>query len=180
VGDYALADQLAHRGLEVAADAEGSRICLTSLSLADNSRGAFADAVEQSLAASALVDRPTEAFGIAALAAIYGGDLRQARELNDRLETVAASPTLRALNSYVAAEIDTVARYPDHAESEYLCRNQSRPLVRGNVSRRRRVRRSAEVTHRRRSSPRRAARLSRRCRLLRSYRQLDPPVGDLS
>jgi predicted ATPase/DNA-binding SARP family transcriptional activator len=120
-GDYALADQLAHRGLEVAADAEGSRICLTSLSLADNSRGAFADAVEHSLAASALGDRPTEAFGIAALAAIYGGDLGQARELNDRLGTVAVSPTLRALSSYVAAEIDTVAGYPDHAESEYLC-----------------------------------------------------------
>ena len=37
-GDYALADRLAHRGLELAADAEGSRLCLTALSLADNSR----------------------------------------------------------------------------------------------------------------------------------------------
>jgi predicted ATPase/DNA-binding SARP family transcriptional activator len=120
-GDYALADRLAHRGLELAADAEGSRICLTSLSLADNSRGAFAEAVEHALAASALVDRPTEAFGIAALAAIYSGDLAQARDLNDRLVTVAVSPTLRALSSYVAAEIDTVAGDPDHAESEYLC-----------------------------------------------------------
>jgi hypothetical protein len=120
-GDYALADQLARTGLKFAADAKGSRICLTSLSLADTSRGAFADAVMHSVAAAALASRPTEAFGIGALAATYSGEVGQARELNNRLEAAAVSPTLRALSSYVAAEIDTVAGDPDRAEDEYSC-----------------------------------------------------------
>ncbi len=118
-GDHPRADQLARAGLELAVDADGKSYCLSSLSLADLSRGAYADVVEHALAAAALATRPLGDVGVAALAAIYAGDLDQAWVLNDRLVAEAASPTLRAFGAYVAGEIDNAAGRRERAEEHY-------------------------------------------------------------
>ncbi len=53
-GDYARAEQLARAGIEQATDTDGSWRCLSALSLAELSRGAYAEVVEHSLAAAVL------------------------------------------------------------------------------------------------------------------------------
>ena len=118
-GDYRRADRLSHAGLDLATDAEGSFRCLSSLSLADLSRGAYNDALEHSLAAAALAARPNESLGIAALAMTYAGDIGQAQELNDRMAAQAVSPTLRGFGEYVSGEIHSAAARPDQAEEHY-------------------------------------------------------------
>ena len=118
-GAYTRADQLAHAGLERASDAKGSWRCLSALALADLSRGTYADSLEHSLAAAQLTAEPSENLGIAALALTYAGDLHQARELNERMATVAVSPTLRAFGAYVNGEIDNAAGAPDRGEEHY-------------------------------------------------------------
>ena len=119
-GDYRRADRLSRAGLDLATDAEGSFRCLSSLSLADLSRGAYADVLEHSLAAAALATRPNEVLGIAALAMTYAGDIGQAQALNERMTTAAQSPTLRGFSAYVSGEIHGAAARPDRAEEQYL------------------------------------------------------------
>lgn len=68
-GDLTEADLLVRRGLEAASDEEGQWWCLTSLSLVELSRGAWADAVGHAVEAAALTPRPDQNYGIAALAA---------------------------------------------------------------------------------------------------------------
>jgi hypothetical protein len=107
--DSMRADRLARAGLEQATDADGRWHCLSSLSLADLIRGAYADSIEHALAATALQSRPSETIGVAALAAAYGGDLHQARELSDQMTATATWPTLRGFAAYVAGEIDSAS-----------------------------------------------------------------------
>jgi len=87
--------------------------------LADLSRGAYADALEHSLAAAQLAAEPSENLEIAALALTYAGELDRARELNERMATATVSPTLRAFAAYVRGEIDNAAGHPDRAEEHY-------------------------------------------------------------
>ncbi len=119
-GDYPRTDRLAHAGLELATDAEGRRYCLTSLAVADLSRGAWAGVIEHSLAAATLATHPTQNFGVAALAATYAGDLEQTRALNDRMMAAAASPTTHGFGAYAAGEIDNAAGRLQPAEEHYL------------------------------------------------------------
>lgn len=58
-------------------------------------------------------------MAIAALAAVYAGDLDRAGVLRDRLVGIAASPSDVALSCYVAGEIDSVAGRHDQAEAHY-------------------------------------------------------------
>jgi tetratricopeptide (TPR) repeat protein len=83
-------------------------------------RGAFAEVVELSLAAEPLRTTPRENLGIAALALAYGGDLEQARTLNQRGTDGALSPTMLAWGAYVDGEIDSLAGRPEPAEEHYL------------------------------------------------------------
>ena len=119
-GDHREADRLARAGLDLAIDAEGSFRCLTSLSLADLSRGSYADVLEHSLAAAELATRPSENLGIAALALTSAGDFGRAQELNSRMAATAASPTLHAFGAYVSGEIHSANQRPDQAEDQYL------------------------------------------------------------
>jgi tetratricopeptide (TPR) repeat protein len=118
-GNQAEANRLARRGLDVTDDDEGRWWCLTSLALVDLSHGAYADAVAHAVEAAALAPRPDQNYGIAAVAATYGGDLDTASALNDRMAAVATSPTLMALHEYVAGEIDNAAGRSESAEQHY-------------------------------------------------------------
>ncbi|WP_084960503.1 BTAD domain-containing putative transcriptional regulator [Thermoactinospora rubra] len=119
-GDYRRADRLSRAGLELARDKEGLWHCLTVLSNADLARGAYAEAVEHSIAASVVAERPRENLGLAALATAYAGDLEEARRLNDRGLAGAASPSMRSWSCYVAGEIESLAGRSEPAEQYYI------------------------------------------------------------
>jgi tetratricopeptide (TPR) repeat protein len=118
-GDDAVAAGRARAGLQVAQDAEASRLCLGGLSLAGFARQDWAQAVGNALAAAAVAEHPTESPGIAALAAAYSGDLHRARNLNERLRGQARNHTLRGLSAYTAAEIDAIDGQAGRALQEY-------------------------------------------------------------
>jgi len=118
-GDYARADHLARVGLELATDPPGRWSCLSSLSLSDLSRAAYADAAEHALSAARLASGPSENLGVAALAATYAGDLERGWTLTQQMLATAPSPTLRAFGSYVYGEIDSAAGRPHQAEDHY-------------------------------------------------------------
>lgn len=92
---------------------------LSSLAVANLVRGAFADMLAHALAAASLAVRPTMDLAVAALGAIYAGDLDQARTLNTRMVASAESPTHRGDAAYVAGEIENAAGRPDRAEQPY-------------------------------------------------------------
>ncbi|QJY48694.1 BTAD domain-containing putative transcriptional regulator [Pseudonocardia broussonetiae] len=117
-GDLARAERWAREGLASAAGGAGTAYCLGPLSVVDLARGAFADAAEHALAAAA--EGLGEALGIAALATAYGGDRETARALVAEAAAGAGSPTVRAWNAYVTAEIDSAAGDAAAAEAHYL------------------------------------------------------------
>ncbi|MFE7776004.1 BTAD domain-containing putative transcriptional regulator [Streptomyces sp. NPDC057445] len=119
-GEYRKADRLARSGLEIAAGSAGSWHCLMVLSVADLARGAYADVVEHSLAATALAGPRRECLGIAALATAYAGDPDAARRLNDRGLAEAVSPSMLSWGAYVAGEIDSFAGDSEAAERHYV------------------------------------------------------------
>ncbi|GAA4736147.1 AfsR/SARP family transcriptional regulator [Actinomycetospora chibensis] len=117
-GDAVEAERLARRGLARARDDEGRRVCLAALGEARLSRGAWDDAVTHDVAAWGLAERPRPEPGVGALAALYGGDPRKARELAALLPT-GDVPSLLGLAAYVTAEIDSVEGRTDAAEEGY-------------------------------------------------------------
>ncbi|HYN92686.1 MAG TPA: hypothetical protein VES42_02420, partial [Pilimelia sp.] len=118
-GDHAGAERLGRAGLAHARTP--SWHCLLPLAVAALARGAYADAVDHSLAAaSALGGRPRESLGIAALATAYAGDPDAARALNDRGAAGAVSPTMISWGAYVAGEIENAAGRGELAEAHYL------------------------------------------------------------
>lgn len=119
-GELAEADRLAWQGLAAAGRDEDRWWCLSALAINALSQGDFAAAQERSVQAARIAPRPSENYGIAALAAAYAGDLAQAATFNERLASVATSPTLRALHAYVAGEIDNAAGRPEPAGQHYL------------------------------------------------------------
>jgi predicted ATPase/DNA-binding SARP family transcriptional activator len=138
-GELGNAEDLARRGLNAASNDEGRWYCLQALSEAALLSGAHGAARDLAIEAAACYDRPTESYGIAALAAAYGGDIERARRLNHELAAVAAFPTLRAFHSYVTGEIDNVAGLGDRAEKHYaraveLARGSGASLVVGIAS----------------------------------------------
>lgn len=120
-GELDVADSLARQGLDVSgADDRARWWCLTALANVAVSRGAYADAIAYSEEGARLATRPTENYGIAALAAAYTGDARLAHDFRVRLRAVAVPLSLQALDAYVAGEIDNLAGDYDTAEQHYL------------------------------------------------------------
>jgi predicted ATPase/DNA-binding SARP family transcriptional activator len=118
-GDYARAEALGQRGLELAVDDGGRWRCLATLCVVDLARQDHDACVARALAAAALGRPVREEFGIAALAHAYRGRLDEARSLNARGLAGAASPSMRSWGAYVAGEIDNFAGAPERAEHHY-------------------------------------------------------------
>ncbi|HSE07871.1 MAG TPA: BTAD domain-containing putative transcriptional regulator [Nocardioidaceae bacterium] len=119
-GDYPRAERLARAGLDRADGVADTWYCHFALSVAALARGAYAEVVEHALAAAEVLGQPREGPGIAALAALYAGDLEEARALNARGAAGAASPSMRSWAAYVAGEIENYAGRGDMAEQHYL------------------------------------------------------------
>src|SRR5690606_31544083 len=105
-GDYARADALAHRGLELAVDDAGRWRCLTTLCVVDLARQEHDACIAHALGAARLGRLVREEYGIAALAHAYRGNVDEARALNARGIAGAASPSMRSWGAYVSGEID--------------------------------------------------------------------------
>jgi predicted ATPase/DNA-binding SARP family transcriptional activator len=138
-GDPSEARRLVARGFDVATDDEGRAWCLGALALIDLSRGNFSDAIGHALESAALWPQPNQNLGIAAVAAVYAGDLDHARALSDRLAATAQSPTLIAFSEYVAGEIENAAGDHERAEQHYsrsieLARSSGATFVAGIAS----------------------------------------------
>ncbi len=119
-GDHPRADALAREGLRLDPGPEGTRLCRASLAVAALSRGAWAEAREHAGAAAAAVPaRGSQELVVAVLAAVYAGDLPQARVLHARAAAGAVSPTVRGFCSYAAGEIEGAAGAWDRAEQHY-------------------------------------------------------------
>jgi tetratricopeptide (TPR) repeat protein len=118
-GDYAEADRLARAGLSRPPSGQGLCLCRTGLACAALAAGAFGDVVAHGVAAAQVWTRPSANLGIAALGALYGGDLARARELQERAAVAAGCPTNRGFAAYVAGEIANLGGDPDSAEAHY-------------------------------------------------------------
>ncbi|KZF12413.1 transcriptional regulator [Rhodococcus sp. EPR-157] len=119
-GDYQRAEQFSKVGLHHASDLQQTWHCLTTLSVTALARGEYADAIGYSLRATTITPRLAEPFGVAALAALYSGDLEEARRLNGEGRVGATWPTMASWNSYVAGEIENFAGNVMQAEKHYL------------------------------------------------------------
>jgi predicted ATPase/DNA-binding SARP family transcriptional activator len=116
-GELQRAHRLAVEGL-VSAGGDDWR-CRGVLALVALGREDFATAISEAAAAAAAAPRPEQSWGIAALAAAYGGSLGTAAMFRDRLAAIAVAPTLVAFSHYVTAEIEAVAGATDRAEENY-------------------------------------------------------------
>jgi len=119
-GDHAEADRLARAGLALRPAGQGLYLCRTGLACAALAAGAFGDVVDHGVAAAEAWTRPSATLAIAALGALYGGDLAGARVLQERAAATAGCPTDRGFAAYVAGEIDNLAGAPDRAEPHYV------------------------------------------------------------
>jgi predicted ATPase/DNA-binding SARP family transcriptional activator len=118
-GDLPRAERLARTGLERATDDRASLYCRLPLAWVALARGEYAETVQHCLAAAPLEPRPSEAFGGAALATAYAGDLDEARALVARGRPPARSLSMRAFLDYVAGEIESRAGDAEPAERHY-------------------------------------------------------------
>ena len=118
-GDYAEADRLARSGLALHPEGEAAWSCLTGRAIAALAAGGFAVTVEYALAAAAAATRPSGSLALAALGALYGGDVAQARTLRARATAAARCPTNRGFSAYVAGEIANLSGDPRAALEHY-------------------------------------------------------------
>jgi predicted ATPase/class 3 adenylate cyclase len=109
-GQLEEAEVFARRGLELAGDrdSEGRRRCELELGDLDLYQGRFAEATVR-LVSLAVPGWEAIALDSAALCAAYAGKLDDARGLNGRARSTTTSPSMRAFNHYITAEIDNVA-----------------------------------------------------------------------
>jgi predicted ATPase len=119
-GDHPRVERLARAGLARATDDAGRWHCLVPLAWAALARGAYAEVVEHCLASTVFTPRASEAFGGAALATAYAGDLDRARALNERGRAGAVSLSRRSWIAYVSGEIESRAGDNDLAERHYV------------------------------------------------------------
>jgi predicted ATPase len=117
-------ERLARAGLAHEPDRAARSICHTALAMADLSRSRYDGVALHALAAAADTDRPALQYGLASIAALYGGDPERARVLHARMAEVVDAgppmPTIRGFTHYVAGEIDGAAGHPARAEEHYL------------------------------------------------------------
>jgi predicted ATPase/DNA-binding SARP family transcriptional activator len=122
-GDYRRAEQLARAGIARAGGDRGSgeeAWHWIALAVAELARGAYADVVEHCLALAPHTSRRGEVYGIAALAALYSGDIDEARALHDRGRSGLVFPSGESWRAYVTAEIESAAGNHELAERHYL------------------------------------------------------------
>jgi predicted ATPase/DNA-binding SARP family transcriptional activator len=119
-GDLVKSDRLARRGLELATSDEDRWACLSALASVDLSSGRLADAVTHALEAAPRSPRPSQDYGMAALAELYAGNLDEARAFADHSTAVATCPSDRAFAEYVMGELHSAAGVLDRAEAHYL------------------------------------------------------------
>jgi tetratricopeptide (TPR) repeat protein len=119
-GDYTEADRLARAGLALDPSGQAVWACRTGRAIAALAGGVFPEVVEHALAAAESEIRPAASLALAALGALYGGDVVRARELQDRAAALAVCPTNKGFAAYVAGEIDNLDGQPERAETHYL------------------------------------------------------------
>jgi predicted ATPase/class 3 adenylate cyclase len=109
-GQLEEAEVFARRGLELAGDrdSEGRRRCDLELADLDLYQGRFAEATVRYVSL-AVPGWEAIALDSAGLCAAYAGKLDDARRLNGRARSTITSPSMRAFNHYITAEIDNVA-----------------------------------------------------------------------
>jgi len=121
-GDAPRAERLARAGLDrlpIAGVHRGRQLCLSGLAQAELTLGAWTDAVTHDVAAlHAAPSLPASEPTVGALAALYAGEPRRARELAASIRA-GESPTLRGLVAYVLGEIESIAGDTDVAEERY-------------------------------------------------------------
>jgi tetratricopeptide (TPR) repeat protein len=100
----------ARRGLELAGDqdSEGRWRCCIQLADLDLYHGRLAEGTAHYLSL-AVPGWEAVTFDTAAMCATYAGNLDAARRLNERARSTTTSPSMRAYNHYVTAEIETLA-----------------------------------------------------------------------
>jgi predicted ATPase len=103
-------EMFARRGLELARDrdAEGRWRCGLQLAAVDLFRGRLAEGIARYVSL-AVPGWEAVTLDTAGMCAAYSGNLEDARRFNERARAAASSPSMRAYNHYVAAEIDNLA-----------------------------------------------------------------------
>jgi predicted ATPase/DNA-binding SARP family transcriptional activator len=118
-GDHAGAERLAAWGLHLSSNTRTAWYCHMPRSVVALARGDLTAAVTHAMEAAAS-SASRDAYGIAALATAYAGDLEEAGRLNDLGLAAARSPSMRSWGAYVAGEIDSLAGRHREAEQRYL------------------------------------------------------------
>jgi predicted ATPase/class 3 adenylate cyclase len=109
-GQLEQGEVFARRGLELAGgrDSEGRWRCCIELADCDLYHGRLAEGTA-SYASLAVPGWEAITLDSAAMCAAYAGDLDDARRFNERARSTTTSPSMRAYNHYVTAEIDNLA-----------------------------------------------------------------------
>ena len=109
-GQLEAGEAFARRGLELAGDrdSEGRRRCCIELADVDLYQGRLAEGIARYVSL-AVPGWEAVTLDSAAMCAAYSGNLEDARRFNDRARATTTSPSMRAFNHYVTAEIDNVA-----------------------------------------------------------------------
>jgi predicted ATPase/class 3 adenylate cyclase len=119
-GQLKESEVLARRGLELASnrDAEGRRRCGIELADCDLYQGRLTEGTARYVSL-AVPGWEAVTLDSAAMCAAYAGDLDDARRFNERARSTTTSPSMRAYNHYIRAEIDNVARHWSSALHHY-------------------------------------------------------------
>jgi predicted ATPase/class 3 adenylate cyclase len=109
-GQLEEAEVFARRGLELTGerDSEGRRRCGIELADCDLYQGRLAEGTTRYVSL-AVPGWEAVNFDSAAMCAAYAGNLDEARRLNERARSTTTSPSMRAYNHYITAEIDNLA-----------------------------------------------------------------------
>jgi predicted ATPase/class 3 adenylate cyclase len=109
-GQLEEAEVFARRGLELNGDgdSDGSRRCGIELADCDLYQGRLADGAARYVSL-AVPGWEAVTLDSAAMCAAYAGNLDEARRLNKRARSSTTSPSMRAYNHYITAEIDNLA-----------------------------------------------------------------------
>jgi predicted ATPase/class 3 adenylate cyclase len=103
-------ERFARRGVELAGDrdSEGRWRCCIELADCDLYQGRLAEGTARYVSL-AVPGWEAVTFDSAAMCAAYAGNLDDARRFNERARSAVTSPSMRAYNHYVTAEIDNLA-----------------------------------------------------------------------
>jgi predicted ATPase/class 3 adenylate cyclase len=139
-GQLGEGEVFARRGLELAGDRdpEGRWRCCIELADCDLYHGRLAEGTV-SYASLAVLGWEAVTLDSAAMCATYAGNLDDARRFNERARSTTTSPSMRAYNQYVTAEIDNMAGHWTSAVHHYheciaLSRTADTAIIQGIAS----------------------------------------------